>query len=73
MIYIFMNYIKGFAKFEAFSIKGIDGKNITYCHDCGHSFDQPGQTDVKIKCPSCGVMGFISKDLAYLKPIARKF
>ena len=67
-----MNHIKYYQQFESFSIKNIDGKDMVYCSDCEKSFNRPDSEEVKVICPSCGAIGFIAKDLAYLTPTYRK-
>ena len=71
LIYNYMDHIKFYQQFESFSIKSIDGKRMVYCSDCKKTFNLVGSEDVKMVCPSCGSIGFISKDLT-LKPIYKK-
>ena len=68
-----MIHIRKYKTFESFSIKGPLGKRMVYCHDCGHSFQYPKAQPRKIICPACAAMGLLSRGMAYLKPIERKF
>ena len=68
-----MNNIKGYQQFESFSMKSIKGKDMVYCHGCKHTFKVPSPEPKKIVCPSCASMGLLSKGMAYLRPIERKF
>ena len=68
-----MERIKNFMQFEGFSMKGIGGKKIVYCHSCSHTFNEPKPSSRKIICPSCAALGFLNRGLSYLRPIERKF